>query len=53
MPTAAVYRVQRGDTLKSIADKFGVSVNALVEVNQLADPNAIVVGQYLVIPEKP
>jgi spore germination protein len=48
-----MYRVQRGDTLKAIADKFGVSVEAIVEINQLTNPNAIVIGQYLTIPEKP
>jgi len=53
VPTAAMYRVQRGDTLKAIADKFGVSVEAIVEINQLTNPNAIVIGQYLTIPEKP
>jgi LysM repeat protein len=45
--------VQKGDTLRAIADKFGVSVEALVEANEIADPNAIVVGQYLTIPKEP
>ena len=52
-PTAPLYRVQKGDTLRAIADKFGVSVEALVEANEIADPNAIVVGQYLTIPKEP
>jgi len=52
VPTADMYRVQRGDTLRSIADRFGVSVEAIVEANQIVNPNSIVVGQYLVIPEK-
>ncbi len=53
VPTSAIYRVQRGDTLKGIADKFGVSVEVLVDVNQLDNPDAIRIGQTLIIPRKP
>ncbi len=53
IPTSAIYQIQKGDTLKTIADKFGVSVNAIVEINGLSDPNAIDVGQTLLIPQKP
>ncbi len=53
VPTVAVYRVERGDTLKAIADDFGVSVELLVEVNDLDDPNAIRAGQRLIIPRLP
>ena len=44
------YIVQAGDTLFSIATKFGTTIAALQEANQLDNPNALNVGQRLVIP---
>ncbi len=44
------YTVQPGDTLSSIAQRFGITVEALVLANGLSDPNYIFVGQVLVIP---
>ncbi len=44
------YLVQEGDTLWEIAARFGVSVEALQEVNQLTDPGQLVVGMKLLIP---
>ena len=49
-PEAPVYRVQSGDTLWSIALRFGVSVDALAEANGISDPGQLVVGQELIIP---
>jgi murein DD-endopeptidase MepM/ murein hydrolase activator NlpD len=45
-----VYIVQQGDTLTSIAEKFGTSVEELVDVNQISDPSLIQPGDELVIP---
>lgn len=45
------YTVQPGDTLWSIARRFGVTVNELVQINQITDPNLIRVGQTLLIPQ--
>jgi LysM repeat protein len=42
--------VKRGETLTSIANQYGVSVQALAAANNLANPNVIYVGQCLVIP---
>lgn len=42
--------VQAGDTLYSIARRFGSTVDAIVAANQLANPNDIYVGQVLIIP---
>ena len=44
------YIVQPGDTLTSIAEKFGVSLKDLISANSITDPNNISTGQPLVIP---
>jgi LysM repeat protein len=46
------YVVQPGDTLYSIAVRFGVSLQALIEANQIEDPNQLQAGQVLVIPRR-
>jgi murein DD-endopeptidase MepM/ murein hydrolase activator NlpD len=47
---SAEYVVRGGDTLTSIAQRYGVSLNSLMQVNGLANPDRIYVGQRLVIP---
>ena len=42
--------VQSGDTVAKLADQYHSSVEAIKEKNQLADPNIILVGQQLDIP---
>ncbi len=49
-PTLANYVVQSGDTLGVIAANFGTTVDELMAVNSLSDPNYLYVGQELVIP---
>ena len=44
------YRVAAGDTLGAIATRYHSSVEELVRLNRLADPNRIEVGQELVLP---
>jgi LysM repeat protein len=45
------YIVQSGDTLKSISQKCGVSLNALLNANPaITNPNLIYRGQRIVIP---
>jgi hypothetical protein len=46
----STYIVQEGDTLESIAEMFGVTVEAIMEANGLVSPEDIEVGQELVIP---
>ena len=47
--TPAEYIVQAGDDLNAIANKFGVTVDAIVKANGLTNPDFIYVGQKLVI----
>ena len=44
------YVVQPGDTLYSLARRFGVDLHALAEFNRIADPRKIYVGQRLLVP---
>lgn len=49
--SALTYRVTWGDTLTKIANRFGTSVNSILQVNpQITNPNLIFVGQDLEIP---
>jgi LysM repeat protein len=47
------YQVMRGDTVTSIAQKFGVSTKAILTINTLANPDRLTEGQRLMIPAKP
>jgi LysM repeat protein len=44
------YVVAPGDTLLSIADRFGLSVSTLMEANNLKSPDFLQAGQILMIP---
>lgn len=44
------YAVQPGDSLASIAQRYLINVDQLVQANNLADPNHVEVGQVLVVP---
>ena len=48
-----IYVVRMGDTLYSIARRFGVTVDALAQLNSIANPRYIQVGQQLIIPREP
>jgi len=53
MPTSEpmkTYTVQDGDTLYDIAEKLGVSVDDLLALNNLANPNDLKLGQVLNVP---
>jgi murein DD-endopeptidase MepM/ murein hydrolase activator NlpD len=48
--TSQVYVVQAGDTLFSIATRFGSTVTDIALANSIRDANYIYVGQRLIIP---
>ena len=47
---AVTYTVQSGDTLTKIANQYGVTVNQIVNANNVQNPNLIYPGQRLIIP---
>ena len=46
-PATNTYTVRSGDTLSSIASKFGTSYQALASLNGISNPNLIYAGQVL------
>ncbi|MCC7367288.1 MAG: serine hydrolase [Chloroflexi bacterium] len=49
-PAGGQYLVQAGDTLSGIAKSLGVTMKALLEANELVDPDRLTVGQKLSVP---
>ena len=47
---ATTYTVKYGDTLNSIARSFGVSLQAIMQANNITEPSIIRVGQVLRLP---
>lgn len=50
IPVGQVYVVQAGDTLYTIAQRFDTTMAAIIEINDLANPDRLAVGDELVIP---
>ncbi len=48
--TGETYIVARGDTLFAIAQRFGVTMKAIQDANNISNPNQLSVGQQLIIP---
>ena len=44
---ASQHKVQSGETLSLIAQRYGVSMQNLIAINNLSDPDQVVVGQTL------
>ncbi len=52
-PTPFAYTIASGDTLSQIAEKFHVSLDALMAANPTVDPNSMSVGKTILIPSIP
>lgn len=50
-PGGFIYTVQPGDTMFRIANRYGISLQALIQANpQVPNPSVLVVGQRLCVP---
>ena len=49
-PAGPIYIVQSGDSLYSIAARFSLTIDELLAANEGIDPNALAIGQQLIIP---
>lgn len=47
--TTTYYTVRRGDNLYKIARRFGTTINSIVKLNDISNPNLIYPGQQLLI----
>ena len=50
VPLDITYVVQDGDILSSIADSYGVTVEAILAINDLDNPDFLSIGQVIRIP---
>jgi membrane-bound lytic murein transglycosylase D len=50
VPTPAVHRVRRGETLSAIASRYRTSIGSIMEMNRLRSANRIWPGQQLQVP---
>ncbi len=49
-PSGPTYTIQPGDTLNVVAIKFGVSVDDIIQANNITNPNLLSAGQQILIP---
>jgi LysM repeat protein len=49
--TGRTHTVAAGETLFIIAQEYGVTIDAIVEANNLSNPNRLDIGQLLLIPD--
>ncbi len=50
-PTPATHTVRAGETLSRISQLYDVPVSVIVDLNDIPDPNNLLVGQRLQLPE--
>lgn len=52
-PGGTIYRVQAGDSMFLIAQRFGIPLNTLIAANpQISDPSRLTIGQPICIPPR-
>lgn len=49
-PDLVIHTVKQGETLNSIARDYGVTTQAIIQANNIANPNRINLGTDLIIP---
>ena len=49
-PSASTYTIEAGDTLQTIADQYGTTVEELLALNPDVDPTALQIGQTIRVP---
>jgi len=49
-PPQRVHIITQGDTLSYLATKYNVTVEAIIKINNVEDPNMLSLGQKLIIP---
>lgn len=49
-PTPKSHTVQAGQSLSQIAGAYGVSMDAILSLNNIPDPNNLLIGQVLILP---
>jgi LysM repeat protein len=52
-PSPRIHVVRRGEFVSQIALLYGVTPEAILEANDIADPNYVEIGQQLFIPPAP
>ena len=45
-----IYSVDKGDTLWKLAKKYNTTIEELVKINDIENPEIIIIGQKLIIP---
>jgi cortical fragment-lytic enzyme len=45
-----IHVVRSGETLWQLANRYNVNMNSIIQYNELANPNQLLIGQSLVIP---
>lgn len=53
LPGTQPYTVQPGDTLTSVATRYGFTLAEVTALNALKDPGSLSVGQVIVLPPPP
>lgn len=53
LPNSQTYTVDSGDTLSGIARRYSTTVSMLLALNAFPNPDALAVGQRIVVPAPP
>jgi LysM repeat protein len=49
-PNSTPYRIKQGDSFYKLATRFGVEVDAVLQLNPNVDPYQIMIGQFICLP---